>query len=85
MATSSANVTIRSTREIASSSGADISAFFESVVEPQVTLVDTSHFPSWAAAALILGGTDRPTAAARMGSEMAASQGMRPSVWASTV
>ena len=51
VATSSANVTIRSTREIASSSGADISAFFESVVEPQVTLVDTSHFHSWAAAA----------------------------------
>ena len=47
------NVTIRSTREIGSQSGDAISAFFDSVQEPQVTLVDTSYFHSWASAAFL--------------------------------
>ena len=51
------NVTIRSTREIGSQSGDAISDFFDSVQEPQVTLVDTSYFHSWASAAFLPAST----------------------------
>jgi len=46
------NVTVRSTREIGSADADAIERFFGSVAEPQVTLVDTNHFNSWASATL---------------------------------